>query len=85
MPLIVIATLTGLWDANAPRWIVAMLILWWAGLLLVFVVLQKKEAEPLQATRQSGGQILHTLATPGNRITSTSDAVENIIFINWTT
>jgi hypothetical protein len=36
------AILTGLWRANAPVWMWLALMLWWAGLLILAVILQRK-------------------------------------------
>lgn len=40
--LAVAALLTGLWQANAPRWMWIVLGGWWLGLLLVFLLLQRQ-------------------------------------------
>ncbi|WP_299649323.1 cytochrome b561 domain-containing protein [uncultured Tateyamaria sp.] len=38
----VITILLGLWKANGPNWMWLSLILWWAGLITAFVILQKR-------------------------------------------
>lgn len=40
--LSVIAISTGLWQANAPRWMVGVLLVWWAVLLFVAIFLQRR-------------------------------------------
>jgi hypothetical protein len=37
-----VAILLGLWDANAPRWMIISLLFWWALLIAVFFVLQRR-------------------------------------------
>lgn len=39
--LAVATILLGLWDANGPVWMWLLLTIWWVGLLVVFVTLQK--------------------------------------------
>ena len=34
------AILSGLWQANAPRWMASALLLWWGALAAAFIVLQ---------------------------------------------
>jgi len=36
------AILSGLWTANAPRWMGLALALWWGGLVACFIVLQRR-------------------------------------------
>ncbi|MDA9865465.1 cytochrome b561 domain-containing protein [bacterium] len=36
------AILMGLWEANAPRWMWLMIILWWVALICLFYVLQRR-------------------------------------------
>ena len=40
--LAAVTILFGLWKANGPNWMWLALILWWAGLVSTFVVLQKR-------------------------------------------
>ncbi|WP_376989506.1 cytochrome b561 domain-containing protein [Bosea sp. R86505] len=40
--LAVAAVLSGLWTANAPRWMWIALPVWWAGLLACFAILQRQ-------------------------------------------
>ena len=40
--LAVVVILAGLWEANAPRWMWGVILLWWAVLLAVALVLQSR-------------------------------------------
>ncbi|MEM6590112.1 MAG: cytochrome b561 domain-containing protein [Pseudomonadota bacterium] len=40
--LAMVVIVTGLWKANAPVWMWVALALWWSGLILAFVVLQRR-------------------------------------------
>ncbi len=40
--LAAIVILSGLWKANAPVWMWSLLSLWWVGLIICFVVLQRR-------------------------------------------
>nr|WP_275296982.1 cytochrome b561 domain-containing protein [Jannaschia sp. Os4] len=40
--LSVVTVTTGLWQANAPRWMWLVLGLWWSGLAVIFVLLQRR-------------------------------------------
>jgi hypothetical protein len=40
--LSVIVMLSGSWKANAPVWMWLSLVLWWAGLVVAFIVLQRR-------------------------------------------
>lgn len=42
LALAVAAILTGLWQANAPNWMWLVLVLWWLGLLVASVRLQRR-------------------------------------------
>lgn len=61
--LSIITILTGLWLANAPRWMVVALGLWWVGLLVLCFVLQKR-GMALDTYQAIWGP---SLAHPGNR------------------
>ncbi len=61
--LALITILTGLWQANAPRWMVVVLGIWWTGLLIVCLVFQKR-GMALDTYQAIWGP---SLAHPGNR------------------
>lgn len=42
LALAVLVILTGLWKANGPVWMWGALALWWAGLIVAFVLLQRR-------------------------------------------
>ncbi len=66
LALAIATVLVGLWHSNGPRWMWLVLGLWWTGLLLAFVILQKRgwAADTYQAIW--GPDPEH----PGNRIPS---------------
>lgn len=65
LALAALAILTGLWLANAPVWMWLVLILWWLGLGLAFILLQRagRAVDTYQAIWGPGAE------HPGNRIT----------------
>ena len=59
----VAAILTGLWQANAPRWMAITLIIWWMTLLTLAILLQRRgfQVDTYQAIWGPGEE------HPGNR------------------